>query len=141
MFTADPAVGRGEAGGPIFQMRGQAQRGSLLVLGCTARKGLGLRSPSSCDSVLPTTGKYKIIHTFKSVCTHGPVPTLYAGSPSPPREKLPPRRKVTMSFSCSEDSCKGRLPVYTLNHTSQTGDSPSWGHKGKLVGPQTQYGL
>ena len=141
MFTADPAVGRGEAGGPILQIRGQAQRGSLLVLGCTARKGLGLRSPSSCDRVLPTTGKYKIIHIFKSVCTHGPVPTLYAGSPSPPREKLPPRRKVAMPFSCSEDSCEGRLPVYTLSHTPQTGDSPSWGHKGKLVGPQTQYGL
>lgn len=53
-----------------------------------------LRSPSSCDSVLPAAGKYKIIHIFKSVCSHGLVPTLYAGGPhpsqTPPREKLPP---------------------------------------------------
>ena len=82
VLITDPAVGRGEAGGPIFQRRKQAQRGSLPVLGCTARKGPELRSPSSCDSVLPTAGKYKIIHIFKSVCSRGSVPTLYAGRPA-----------------------------------------------------------
>lgn len=64
VLTAIPEVGRRKAGGPLFQVRKQAQRGSVLVLGCTARKWLsgprsvGLQPPVPCSPCRRKTQGY-----------------------------------------------------------------------------------
>lgn len=104
--------------------------------GLHSQKVAELRSPVSGDSVLSSTGKYKWTRIFQSFCLRGLRPYLAgahvvvaAASPlespafskAPFREKLPPSRKATASFS------EVRLPVQAPNMYFQNWGQPVLG--------------